>query len=86
MRPRFLSQNIDAKDPLKKIPSTAAKATSRCAKVEDLSWIHLMAHSAFLRMHGTIEKDVSLAICKENWKKPHWYQWHRRGRYVAFAL
>jgi hypothetical protein len=37
MRPRFLSQKIDAKEPLKKIPSTAAKATRRCAKVESLS-------------------------------------------------
>lgn len=69
MRPRFLSQNIDAKEPLKKIPSTAAKATSRCAKVEDLSSIHLMAQSAFLRMHGTIGEDVSLAVCRENWNR-----------------
>lgn len=44
---------MDANDPLKKIPSTAAKATSRWAKVELLSWIHLMAQSAFLRMQGT---------------------------------
>ena len=76
---------MDAKEPLKKIPSTAAKATSRCANVEDLSSIHLMAQSAFLRMHGTIRNDVSLAFCR-GWKKPHWCQWHRRGMYAAFAL
>ena len=29
MSPRFLSQKIAAKEPLKKIPSTAAKATTR---------------------------------------------------------
>src|ERR1700760_2391835 len=53
MRPRFLSQKIEAKEPLKKIPSTAAKATRREAKVEFLSQIHRMAQSAFFRMHGT---------------------------------
>ena len=45
---------MEANEPLKKIPSTAAKATRRWAKVESLSWIHLMAQSAFLRMQGTI--------------------------------
>ena len=52
--PRFLSQKIEAKEPLKKMPSTAAKATRRCAKVEDWSAIHFSAQSAFLRMQGTI--------------------------------
>lgn len=49
---------MEAKEPEKKIPSTAAKATRRCANVEFLSWIHLMAHSAFLRIQGT-EEDIS---------------------------
>lgn len=46
MRDLFLSQKIAQNDPEKKIPSTAAKATS-------LSWndfylfIHFMAHLAF---------------------------------------
>ena len=53
MSPRFLSQKIEANEPLKKIPSTAAKATRREAKVDSLSVIHLRAQSAFLRMHGT---------------------------------
>jgi hypothetical protein len=55
MRPRFLSQKMDAKAPLKKMPSTAAKAISLWAKVESLSWIHRMAQSAFLRMAGTVQ-------------------------------
>ncbi|KAL7358325.1 hypothetical protein ACKS0A_02304 [Histoplasma ohiense] len=54
MRPRFFSQKIEAKDPLKNMPSTAAKATRRCAKVESLSSIHRMAQSAFLRMQGMV--------------------------------
>jgi len=58
MRPRFLSQKMEAKDPLKKIPSTAAKATRRCAKVEFLSEIHLRAQSAFLRMQGTVTRKL----------------------------
>ena len=53
MRPRFLSQKMEAKEPLKKMPSTAAKATRRCAKVEFWSEIHFRAQSAFLRMQGT---------------------------------
>ena len=32
MRPRFLRQKIEAKDPEKKIPSTAVKATRRSLK------------------------------------------------------
>jgi hypothetical protein len=44
MSPRFLSQKIDAKDPEKKIPSTAAKAINRSAKVDLSSLIHLSAH------------------------------------------
>jgi hypothetical protein len=53
MRPRFLSQKMEAKAPLKKMPSTAAKATRREPKVEDLSLIQRRAQSAFLRMQGT---------------------------------
>jgi len=37
IRPRFFSQKIEAKEPLKKIPSTAANATRRWANVELLS-------------------------------------------------
>jgi hypothetical protein len=54
MRPRFLSQKIEAKEPEKKIPSTAANATRRSAKVEFASEIQRRAQAAFLRMHGTI--------------------------------
>lgn len=87
IRPRFLSQNIDAKEPLKKIPSTAAKATRRCANVEDLSWIHFMAQSAFLRMHGTGEKESRLARSLTRLKgRTHWCLWHQKDRYVAFVL
>jgi hypothetical protein len=56
MRPRFLSQKMEAKEPLKKIPSTAAKATRRLAKVEFLSEIQRRAQSAFLRMQGTVTR------------------------------
>ena len=44
MRPRFLSQKIEAKDPEKKMPSTAAKAMRRSANVDRVSVIHLRAH------------------------------------------
>lgn len=51
MRPRFLSQKIEQKEPEKNIPSIAAKATSLSAK-ELESPIHLKAHSAFLVTTG----------------------------------
>ena len=50
---------MEAKEPLKKMPSTAAKAMSRWAKVEFLSDIHFRAQSAFLRMQGTVGGRVS---------------------------
>ena len=36
MRPRFLSQKMEQKEPEKKMPSTHAKATSRSAKDSEL--------------------------------------------------
>ena len=54
MRPRFFSQKMDANDPEKKIPSTAANATRRSAKVEFLSAIQRRAHSALALMQGTV--------------------------------
>jgi hypothetical protein len=54
IRPRFLSQKIDANDPEKKIPSTAAKAMRRSANVEFLSAIQRRAHSAFALIQGTM--------------------------------
>lgn len=50
---RFLSQKMDANDPEKKIPSTAAKATSRSPKVDRSSEIQRMAQSALSFTHGT---------------------------------
>jgi hypothetical protein len=44
---------MEAKEPEKKIPSTAAKATRREAKVDSVSLIQRMAQSAFLAMQGT---------------------------------
>ena len=52
--PRFLSQKMDAKDPEKKMPSTAAKAMSRSPKVERRSAIHVRAQSAFFLMQGIV--------------------------------
>src|SRR5690606_17393531 len=51
--PRFFNQNIAANDPEKKIPSTAANATSLSAKLSLLS-IHFNAHSAFFFTHSTL--------------------------------
>lgn len=46
---------MEAKEPEKKMPSTAAKATRRSAK-EPLDEIHLKAQSAFFLMQGTIKE------------------------------
>ena len=53
MSPRFFNQNIAAKEPEKNMPSTAAKATSRSAKLDLLSEIQRRAQSAFFLMQGT---------------------------------
>jgi hypothetical protein len=45
---------MEANDPEKKIPSTAAKAMRRSAKVERVSVIHLSAQSAFFLMQGMV--------------------------------
>jgi hypothetical protein len=44
MRPRFLSQKMEQKEPEKKIPSTAAKAISRSANDAYLLSHHCRAH------------------------------------------
>ena len=56
MSPRFLSQKMDANEPEKKMPSTAAKATRRSPKTERSSEIHRSAQSAFLAMQGTAKE------------------------------
>ena len=52
IKPLFFIQKIEQKLPLKKIPSTAAKATKRSAKFP-LS-IQRKAHSAFFFTAGTV--------------------------------
>jgi hypothetical protein len=54
MRPRFLSQKIEANDPEKKMPSTAAKAMRRSANDDSSSSIHRRAQSAFFLMQGMV--------------------------------
>ena len=80
MRPRFLSQKMDANDPEKKIPSTAAKATRRSANVEFLSAIQRRAHSAFALIQGTRRQ---YEMCKTG---KYWFRWHRRGKCVGQFL
>ena len=54
MRPLFFSQNIAQKEPLKKIPSMAAKAMILSAK-DDFSLLsHFSAQFAFFCTHGTV--------------------------------
>lgn len=60
INPRFLSQKMEAKLPLKKIPSTAANAMILSAKVDFSSLIQSRAHLAFLATQG----NVSMALNK----------------------
>ena len=52
IKPRFFNQKIEQNDPEKKIPSTAAKAIRRSAKLP--FFIQRSAHCAFLVTHGTV--------------------------------
>jgi hypothetical protein len=54
IKPRFLSQKMEANEPEKKMPSTAAKAIKRSAKVDRSSEIHFKAQSAFFLMQGMV--------------------------------
>jgi hypothetical protein len=54
------------KDPEKKIPSTAAKAISRSAKVDLVSEIHLRAQSAFLAIQGTDSIATRSVYCSRS--------------------
>lgn len=60
MRPLFFSQKMDAKLPEKKMPSTAAKATTLSPKVAELWLIQFRAQSAFFFTQG----KVSIALNK----------------------
>jgi hypothetical protein len=60
IRPLFFSQKMDAKLPEKKIPSTAAKATTLSPKVAELELIQFKAQSAFFFTQG----KVSMALNK----------------------
>ncbi|KAJ8580136.1 hypothetical protein M405DRAFT_753626, partial [Rhizopogon salebrosus TDB-379] len=54
IRPRYLSQKMDAKEPEKKIPLMAAKATNRSVNVEHWSDIHLSARSVLRLTQGMV--------------------------------
>lgn len=54
---RFLNQKTAAKDPEKKIPSTAANATNLSAKVLSSDAIHFRAQSAFFFTNGTVLRE-----------------------------
>jgi hypothetical protein len=47
IKPRFFSQKMAQKEPEKNIPSTAANATMRSAKLAEVESHHFSAHSAF---------------------------------------
>ena len=51
-----------AKEPEKKIPSTAAKAITRSPKLAVLELIHFSAQSAFFFTHGTAENGKSSMV------------------------
>uniref|UniRef100_A0A1L8E6H5 Uncharacterized protein n=1 Tax=Haematobia irritans TaxID=7368 RepID=A0A1L8E6H5_HAEIR len=59
MSPRFFSQKIEAKLPLKNIPSTAANAMTRSPKLADSDAIHDKAQSAFLFTAGMVSMALN---------------------------
>lgn len=68
--PLFFNQKIEAKDPEKKIPSTAAKATTLSPYVDSSSLIHLIAQSAFFFTHGI----VSMALNRNSLEKMDFFR------------
>ncbi|KAH3680048.1 hypothetical protein WICPIJ_008429 [Wickerhamomyces pijperi] len=62
IKPLFFNQKMEAKEPEKKIPSTAAKATNLSPNKASSSEIHLRAQSAFCLIHGMF----SMALNKKS--------------------
>ena len=54
IKPHFFSQKIAQKEPKKKMPSMAANAIMRLAKLAEVVLHHLIAHCAFHWTHGTV--------------------------------
>ena len=86
---RFFSQKMEANEPEKKMPSTAAKAMILSPKVAVVEPIHFNAHSAFFFTQGTVKRTIlhrrvqfiphgppPLVVCL---KDPYMFQWHWRG-------
>ena len=65
MRPRFFSQKIAQKLPLKKIPSTQANATTRCAKESSLHCNHTSQSSS----RQLVVTSVALSAQSESLRK-----------------
>jgi hypothetical protein len=56
---------MDANEPEKKMPSTAANATRRSPKTEQSSEIQVSAHSAFFWMQGTARRNMVRRVRRE---------------------
>ena len=54
IRPRFFNQKMAQKEPEKNMPSTAANAIMRSAKLTVVESHHLSAHCAFRWTQGTV--------------------------------
>merc|ERR1719483_1679909 len=59
MIPLFFSQNMEAKEPEKKMPSTAAKATTRSLYGASSLPIHFIAQSAFFFTQGIVSMALN---------------------------
>lgn len=69
INPRFLSQKIAANDPEKNMPSTAANAITRSAKLASSSAIHRRAQSAFFLIQGNSKIAFKRRFLKTNFNK-----------------
>lgn len=76
IKPRFFSQNMEANDPEKKIPSTAAKAIILSPNVANVVPVHLSAQSAFSLTHGTVNVIMINIKTVVSVNKSHLFQWH----------
>jgi len=82
--PRFFSQKMAANDPEKKIPSTAANATSRSAYGDFLSSIHLNAHSAFFLTQGMVSIALNRFSLPQIYNNDH--LWNEQSNLLANIL
>ena len=73
MRPRFLSQKMLQKEPLKKMPSTHAHATSRSAKLDSLQSSNTLKICSLIKVHARSRHHSVITQASQSVRHTAWH-------------